>query len=93
MKLHPEKWIKCDVTLRSPSTIEFTAKRSELKPGVKLDQNLQPMMGNVPLLTDYFQPVRLPEEEMEIPDPKDPNVKVVQLVSSLYKDLMHTEQC
>ena len=51
------------------------------------------MMGNVPLLTDYFQPVRLPEEEMEIPDPKDPNVKVVQLVSSLHRDLMHTEQC
>jgi len=94
MKLHPEKWIKCDVALKSPSTIEFTAKRSDLRPGVKLNQNLRPMMANVPLLTDYFQLVKPPEEEeVEMPDSKDPNVKVVQLVSNLNKDLVHTEQC
>jgi len=93
MKLHPEEWIRCDVALKSPSTIEFTAKRSDLRPGVKLNQNLRPMMANVPLLTDYFHIVKPPEEEVEMPDSKDPNVKVVQLVSNLNKDLVHTEQC
>ncbi|KAF5358415.1 hypothetical protein D9756_001293 [Leucocoprinus leucothites] len=80
MKLHPEKWIKCDVILKSPSTIEFKAKRSELKPGVKLDQNYRPMMGNVPLLTDFFQRAKPPEQEVEIVDPKNPNVTVIQLL-------------
>lgn len=86
MKLHPEKCIVCEGVLRNPTTITITAKRSGLRPGVKLDQNLQPMNGNVPLLVSDFFPVKLLEKDPEKNpegDSTNGNPAVIQLVSIL----------
>jgi Fanconi-associated nuclease 1 len=80
MKLHPEKWIRCDVALNSPSTVEFVAKRSDQKIGVRLDQNLRPMKGNVPV-SDFFLPK---PKETDSKDPEDPNVTVYQVVCVVF---------
>lgn len=89
MKLHPEKWIVCDCILENPATTTITAKRSDSRPGVKLDHNLRPMKGNVPLLVSDFFSVKSPEKSHENDVEEDPTgVKscVVQLVSILGYD-------
>ncbi|KAF9447872.1 hypothetical protein P691DRAFT_705955 [Macrolepiota fuliginosa MF-IS2] len=71
MKLHPEKRIVCEGVLKSTTEISITAKRSDLHPGVKLDQNLRPMKGSVPLLVSDFFPVKSLGEEPEKEPEKD----------------------
>ncbi|KXN91395.1 hypothetical protein AN958_00657 [Leucoagaricus sp. SymC.cos] len=80
MKLHLEKWIKCDVALKSPSTVTFEARRCDFKPGVKLDQRLRPMKGSVPLLVTDFLAPKSPEKEPE-KDSSEPKVTVIQVVA------------
>jgi hypothetical protein len=80
MKLPRDQWIQYDFVLKEPNIVSFTAKRCELKPGVKLDPNLKPMSGNVPLLMmDFFVPKTPAGKERK--DPNDPNVTIIQVVS------------
>lgn len=87
MKLQPEKRIVCEGVLKDPAVVAIRAKRTDQRPGVKLDSNLRPLKGNVPLLVSDFFPAKLqekkPENDPEKEDPND-NVTVIQLVSIFY---------
>ncbi len=84
MKLHPEKRTPCEGLLKDPVVITINARRTDQRPGVKLDQNLRPLKGDVPLLLSDFFPAKLqekkPDSEKEKEGPGD-NVTVIQLVS------------